>query len=297
MSWSKGSWRSKTALQMPTYPDLDSLSQVEQRLSTFPPLVFAGEARSLKSHLSRVCMGEAFLLQGGDCAESFSEHSADNIRDFFRLFLQMSVVLTYGASKPVVKVGRIAGQFAKPRSSDTETQDDIELPSYRGDIINDIEFTESSRIPDPERQIMAYRQSAATLNLLRAFAQGGFANLDRVQEWMLDFVSASPQSTRYQQLADRLGETLSFMKAIGLDADRYARLRETEFYTSHEALLLGYEQSLTREDSTTDEHYATSGHFLWIGDRTRNPDHAHIEYCRGIKNPLGHEMRTIDRSR
>lgn len=287
MDWSKDSWRSKTALQMPTYPDSDLLSAVESRLSSFPPLVFAGEARALKSRLSGVCSGDAFLLQGGDCAESFAEHHGDTIRDFFRVFLQMSVILTFGASKPVVKVGRIAGQFAKPRSSDTETQDGIELPSYRGDIINDIEFSSDARIPDPERQIMAYRQSAATLNLLRAFAQGGFANLDRVHEWTLDFVSNSPQSTRYQALADRLGEALSFMKAIGLDADRYARLRETEFYTSHEALLLGYEQSLTRDDSTTHEPYATSGHFLWIGDRTRHPDHAHVEYCRGIKNPLG----------
>ncbi len=286
-NWSKSSWREKPGLQMPNYPDAAALQATEERLATFPPLVFAGEARALKDSLARVCAGDAFLLQGGDCAESFAEHGADNIRDFFRAFLQMAVVLTFGASKPVVKVGRIAGQFAKPRSSDTEKQGDEELPSYRGDVVNGIEFTAEARIPDPERQIMAYRQSAATLNLLRAFAQGGYANLNHVHEWMLGFVKNSPQADRYQELADRITETLGFMAAIGMDAENNPKLRETEFYTSHEALLLGYEEALCREDSITGEPYATSGHMVWIGDRTRQPDHAHVEFCRGIQNPLG----------
>ena len=285
--WTPNSWRSKPIVQVPSYPDQSALEHVERRLASYPPLVFAGEARDLKNHLAEVAEGKAFLLQGGDCAESFAEHGADNIRDFFRVFLQMSVVLTYAAAKPVVKVGRIAGQFAKPRSSDTETKDDITLPSYRGDIINGIEFDEESRVPDPERQIMAYRQSAATLNLLRAFAQGGYANLEHVHEWTLGFVKDNPASERYQQLADRLGETLRFMKAIGFSAENYHRLRETEFYTSHEALLLGYEEAMTRTDSTSGDWYTTSGHMVWIGDRTRQPDHAHVEFFRGIKNPLG----------
>ncbi len=285
--WSPDSWRSKPYVQIPDFPDKEALKVVEQRLASFPPLVFAGEARALKRALAKVASGEAFLLQGGDCAESFAEHGADNIRDFFRVFLQMSVVLTFAAAKPVVKVGRIAGQFAKPRSSDLEKQGDISLPSYRGDIINSTEFDEKSRIPDPERQIMAYRQSAATLNLLRAFAQGGYANLEHVHEWMLGFVEKSPQSERYQQIADRLTETLRFMKAIGFSADDHPRLRETDFYTSHEALLLGYEEAMTRVDSTSGDYYATSGHMLWIGDRTRQPDHAHVEFCRGVKNPVG----------
>ena len=285
--WTPNSWRSEPIIQVPDYPDQEALKVVEERLASYPPLVFAGEARDLKKHLADVAEGKAFLLQGGDCAESFAEHGADNIRDFFRVFLQMSVVLTYAAAKPVVKVGRIAGQFAKPRSSDTETKDDVTLPSYRGDIINDIEFSEDSRIPNPERQIMAYRQSAATLNLIRAFAQGGYANLEHVHEWTLGFVKDNPASERYQKLADRIGETLRFMKAIGFSAEQYPRLRETDFYTSHEALLLGYEEALTRIDSTTGDHYSTSGHMLWIGDRTRQPDHAHVEYFRGIKNPIG----------
>ncbi|KFB10101.1 Phospho-2-dehydro-3-deoxyheptonate aldolase [Nitratireductor basaltis] len=256
-------------------------------MATYPPLVFAGEARKLKRQLAAVANGEGFLLQGGDCAESFAEHGADNIRDFFRVFLQMAVVLTFAGSQPVVKVGRIAGQFAKPRSSDIEKKGDIELPSYRGDIINGIEFDEASRLPDPARQEMAYRQSAATLNLLRAFAQGGFANLENVHKWMLGFVSDSPQGERYQALADRISETIDFMRAVGINAEAHPSLRETDFYTSHEALLLGYEEALTRVDSTSGDWYATSGHMLWIGDRTRQPDHAHIEYCRGVKNPLG----------
>ncbi len=286
-NWSPESWRTKPYVQIPDYPDKEALAVAESRLASFPPLVFAGEARALKQSLATVSTGEAFLLQGGDCAESFAEHGADNIRDFFRLFLQMSVILTFAAAKPVVKVGRIAGQFAKPRSSDFEKKGDVSLPSYRGDIVNATEFDEASRVPDPERQIMAYRQSAATLNLLRAFAQGGYANLEHVHEWMLDFVENSPQSERYNQIADRLTETLRFMKAIGFSADEYPRLRETDFYTSHEALLLGYEQAMTRIDSTTGDYYDTSGHMLWIGDRTRQPDHAHVEFCRGIKNPIG----------
>lgn len=285
--WTPDTWRSKAIVQVPDYPDQGALADVERRLSSFPPLVFAGEARKLKSQLADVAAGKGFLLQGGDCAESFAEHHADHIRDFFRVFLQMAVVLTYAAAQPVVKVGRIAGQFAKPRSSPMEKKGDIELPSYRGDIINDIEFTPESRIPDPQRQVMAYRQSAATLNLLRAFAQGGFANLDHVHRWMLGFVKDSPQSHRYQVLADRISETLAFMRACGIDPDTAPQLRSTDFFTSHEALLLGYEQAMTRVDSTSGDWYATSGHMLWIGDRTRQPDHAHVEYFRGIKNPIG----------
>lgn len=285
--WNPASWRNKPILQVPEYPDQAKLADTEARLSKFPPLVFAGEARALKNNLAKVANGEAFLLQGGDCAEAFAEHEGDNIRDFFRAFLQMSVVLTYGAQSPVVKVGRIAGQFAKPRSSNTETKDGVELPSYRGDIINGIEFNEEARIPDPERQVMAYRQSAATLNLLRAFAQGGYANLVNVHNWMLGFAKGSPQSERYLKLANRISESLAFMKAIGITPDSHPSMKETEFFTSHEALLLGYEQALTRVDSTSGENYATSGHMIWIGDRTRQPDHAHVEFCRGIKNPLG----------
>jgi 3-deoxy-7-phosphoheptulonate synthase len=285
--WTPDSWRSKPVLQMPQYPNAGALAEVEAQLATFPPLVFAGEARSLKKALARVAKGEAFLLQGGDCAESFAEHGANNIRDFFRVFLQMAVVLTYAGAVPVVKVGRIAGQFAKPRSSPTEKVDGVELPSYRGDIINDIAFTEAARTPDPQRQLMAYRQSAATLNLLRAFATGGYANLASVHQWMLGFLKDSPQSRRYRELADRISEALNFMRACGLDLEAHPELRATDFYTSHEALLLGYEQALTRVDSTTGDWYATSGHMIWIGDRTRQLDHAHIEYFRGIKNPIG----------
>ncbi len=273
--------------QVPAYPDGEALVETEARLASFPPLVFAGEARKLKKQLATVAAGDAFLLQGGDCAESFAEHGADNIRDFFRVFLQMSVVLTFAGAQPVVKVGRVAGQFAKPRSSDTETVDGVSLPSYRGDIINGTAFDAKSRIPDPARQEMAYRQSAATLNLLRAFAQGGYANLENVHRWMLGFVEDSPQGDRYEALANRITETLGFMKAIGITSESTFALRETDFYTSHEALLLGYEQALTRVDSTTGDWYATSGHMIWIGDRTRQVDHAHVEYCRGIKNPLG----------
>jgi len=286
-SWTPQSWRAKPIRQVPAYPDAGAVADVESRLGKYPPLVFAGEARALKQELAQVAEGQAFLLQGGDCAESFVEHEADNIRDFFRVFLQMAAALTFGASQPVVKVGRIAGQFAKPRSSDMEEKDGVNLPSYRGDIINGIAFDEKSRIPDPARMAMVYRQSAATLNLLRAFAQGGYANLENVHKWMLGFVDNSPQSARYKELAGRISETIDFMRAIGINPQNNSTLRETAFYTSHEALLLGYEEALTRIDSTTGDWYATSGHMLWIGDRTRQPDHAHVEYCRGIKNPIG----------
>jgi 3-deoxy-7-phosphoheptulonate synthase len=285
--WSPSSWRTKPISQVPVFPDQEALAETEKQLSTYPPLVFAGEARKLKKQLAAVAEGQAFLLQGGDCAESFAEHGADNIRDFFRVFLQMAVVLTFAGSQPVVKVGRIAGQFAKPRSSDIESKDGVSLPSYRGDIVNGIEFSEKARTPDPARQRMAYRQSAATLNLLRAFAQGGYASLENVHQWMLGFVSDSPQAERYQALANRISETVGFMSAVGITSESHAALRETDFYTSHEALLLGYEEALTRVDSTSGDWYATSGHMIWIGDRTRQSDQAHVEYCRGIKNPLG----------
>jgi 3-deoxy-7-phosphoheptulonate synthase len=274
-------------VQVPDYADAGKLAVVEKRLAGFPPLVFAGEARKLKRKLARVAEGRAFLLQGGDCAESFAEHSADNIRDFFRVFLQMSVVMTFAGGQPVVKVGRIAGQFAKPRSSPTEVIDGVEYPIYRGDIINDPEVTVDGRKPDPERQIMAYRQSAATLNLLRAFAQGGYANLEHVHKWTLGTLKDSPAFERYQELADRITEALGFMRACGINADTAPQLRQTDFFTSHESLLLGFEQAMTRVDSTSGDWYATSGHMLWIGDRTRQPDHAHVEFCRGIKNPIG----------
>ena len=286
-NWSKDSWRSKPILQVPEYDDLDQLKKVESRLTSYPPLVFAGEARRLKENLAKVSRGEAFLLQGGDCAESFAEHNPDNIRDTFRVILQMAIVLTFGAGCPVIKVGRIAGQFAKPRSAPLEKQGEIELPSYRGDIINNIKFVEDLRIPDPERQIMAYRQSASTLNLLRAFAQGGYANLDHVHKWNMGFVKESKQGEQYEQVANRISETLGFMDAVGINSDTTPELRSVDFYTSHESLLLGYEECLTRVDSTSGDWYDTSAHMLWIGDRTRQPDGAHIEFVRGIKNPIG----------
>ncbi len=285
--WAPDTWRNFPVMQMPDYTDAEKLRVVEGRLAGFPPLVFAGEARKLKKKLAKVAEGRGFLLQGGDCAESFAEHSADNIRDFFRVFLQMSVVLTFGAGMPIVKVGRIAGQFAKPRSAPTETIDGIEYPIYRGDIVNDAEATVAGRVPDPERQIMAYRQSAATLNLLRAFAQGGYANLEHVHKWTLGSLKDSPASEQYQELANRISESLSFMRACGITAETAPQLRSTDFFTSHEALLLGFEQALTRVDSTSGDWYATSGHMLWIGDRTRQLDHAHVEFARGIKNPIG----------
>lgn len=286
-AWSPDSWSALPIMQVPDYPDPQALKDVEAKLATFPPLLFAGEARELKRRLAEVAEGRRFLLQGGDCAESFAEHGPDHIRDFLRVFLQMAVVLTYAGGSPVVKVGRLAGQFAKPRSKPNEKIGDVELPSYRGDIINGMEFTEEARVPDPRRMLQAYRQSAATANLVRAFAQGGYADLERVHQWNMSFVSGSPQGHRYEELANRITESLSFMRAIGITADNTPQLRQTNFFTSHEALLLGFEQALTRLDSTTGEWYATSGHMVWVGDRTRQPDHAHIEYVRGIRNPIG----------
>jgi 3-deoxy-7-phosphoheptulonate synthase len=286
-TWSPDSWRKKAISQMPEYPDSGRLEAVETTLRSYPPLVFAGEARRLTDALGRVADGKAFLLQGGDCAESFAEFHANNIRDTFRVLLQMAIVLTFGAALPVVKVGRMAGQFAKPRSAATEKQGDVELPSYRGDIVNAIGFDAASRRPDPERLLRAYNQAAATLNLLRAFAQGGFADLHKVHRWTLDFVADSPQGHRYAELADRLSETLNFMAACGLTAETAPQIRETDFFTSHEALLLWYEQALTRVDSLTGRWYDCSAHMLWIGDRTRNHDGAHIEFLRGVDNPIG----------
>ena len=285
-NWTPASWRDKNARQMPTYPDPQALASVEAELRGYPPLVFAGEARELKAKLAEVAAGEAFLLQGGDCAESFAEFHPDNIRDTFRVLLQMAVVLTFAAKRPVVKVGRMAGQFAKPRSADTETKDGVELPSYRGDIVNDIHFDPAARVPNPERMLRAYMQAAATLNLLRAFAQGGYANLHRVHGWTLDFLSNSSAGARYREMADRISEALAFMEACGVSPDNVAALQGTDFYTSHEALLLGYEQALTRQDSLTGDWYDTSAHLLWVGDRTRTPDSAHIEFLRGIANPI-----------
>ncbi len=284
--WTPDSWRSKPIEQVPDYPDQKALTEVERQLSTFPPLVFAGEARALKRALARVGKGEAFLLQGGDCAESFAEHSANNIRDFFRVFLQMAVVMTFAGAVPVVKLGRVAGQFAKPRSSPTEKRNGVELPAYRGDIVNDTAFTKEARTPDPHRQLDAYRQSAATLNLLRAFSTGGYANLSNAHQWMLGFVKDSPQSHRYEELSARITEALDFMRACGIDPETHPEMRTTDFYTSHEALLLGYEQAMTRVDSTSGDWYDTSGHLVWVGDRTRQPGHAHVEFARGIKNPI-----------
>ena len=286
-TWTPNSWRDCPIRQVPTYPDLVKLDEMERRLGKYPPLVFAGEARRLKQQLAKVADGKAFVLQGGDCAESFSDFTANVIRDTFRVLLQMAVVLTFGASVPVVKMGRMAGQFAKPRSSDTEKQGGIELPSYRGDIVNGPDFTEKSRVPDPARMEFAYFQSASTLNLLRAFASGGYADLHEVHRWNLDFVEASPLAGKYRDLAHRIDETLAFMTACGMTSDTTRDLRETDFYISHEALLLPYEQALTRIDSTTDEWYGCSAHFLWIGDRTRQAEGAHIEFLRGVRNPLG----------
>lgn len=285
--WTPDSWRNKPVRQIPVYPDQREAQRVEARLAESPPLVFAGEARQLKSHLALAAQRKAFLLQGGDCAESFAEFSADNIRDFVRVLLQMAAVLTFGASVPVVKVGRVAGQFAKPRSADTEKQGDLELPSYRGDIVNGIDFSAEARAPDPSRQLDAYGQAASTLNLIRAFAQGGYADIHNVHRWLLSFVENSPAADRYQAMADRISEALDFMAACGLTPENSPQLRETQIFTSHEALLLGYEQSLTRVDSTTGEWYATSAHMLWVGDRTRQVDGAHVEYLSGIRNPIG----------
>lgn len=285
--WTLNSWRDFPVKQVPHYEDAAALQSVEERLAGYPPLVFAGEARNLKAQLAEVCEGRAFLLQGGDCAESFVEHHADNIRDTFRVLLQMAVVLTYGAKLPVIKVGRMAGQFAKPRSADTETIDGVELPSYRGDIINGIEFDAAARVPNPERQISAYRQAASTLNLLRAFAKGGYADLTEVHRWNQGFIADSPQGARYEAMANQISEAMDFMAACGITSLTAPQMGMVDFYTSHEALLLGYEQALTRLDSTSGEYYDTSAHMLWIGDRTRQPDGAHVEFLSGVKNPLG----------
>lgn len=286
-AWSPSSWRDKPIRQVPKYPDQEALKAAEETLRNYPPLVFAGEARRLKEGLGQVVDGKAFLLQGGDCAESFAEFHPNNIRDTFKVLLQMAVVLTFGASCPVIKVGRMAGQFAKPRSADTETQDGVELPSYRGDIINGIDFTEAARYPDPQRMLQAYNQAAATLNLLRAFAQGGFADLYKVHQWNLRFVEDSAQGQRYEELSSRIDEALAFMEACGVTPQTVQQLRETDFYTSHEALLLPYEEPLARTDSLTGDWYACSAHMLWIGDRTRNIDEAHVEFLSGVKNPIG----------
>ena len=289
MTWKPNSWRNYPVVQMPTYPDESKVNSVEARLSFKPPLVFAGEVQALKKSLALAEKGNAFILQGGDCAESFSQFSANGIRDTFKVLLQMAVILTYGSSIPIIKIGRIAGQFAKPRSSDVEIIDGIELPSYRGDMINDMEFNKTARQPDPQRLIDGYEQSAATLNLIRAFAQGGMANLEKVHEWTLGFLNNTPETDKYREIANRISESLNFMKACGLTSSSVPQLRETDFFTSHEALLLNYEEALTREDTITAEKgwYATSAHLLWVGDRTRQFDHGHIEYLSGIQNPVG----------
>ncbi len=285
--WTPDSWRQRPIRQVPEYPDTAQLLATEATLKTMPPLVFAGEARSLKKSLAEVAEGRAFLLQGGDCAESFADFRADNIRDTFRVLLQMAVVLTFGAGCPIVKVGRMAGQFAKPRSSGTEIIDGVELPAYRGDMVNGPDFTVESRTPDPQRMIRCYNQSASTLNLLRAFAEGGYADLHKVHQWTLGFVGGSPQGERFEEMSNRIQEALAFMEACGLTSETVPQLRKTAFYTSHEALLLPYEQALTRVDSTTGGWYDCSAHMLWIGERTRDPNEAHIEFLRGVGNPIG----------
>jgi 3-deoxy-7-phosphoheptulonate synthase len=286
-SWSPESWRARPVQQMPQYDDADALARVEAQLQRYPPLVFAGEARRLEERLAEVAAGRAFLLQGGDCAESFAEFHPDNIRDTLRVLLQMAVVLTYGAAMPVVKVGRMAGQFAKPRSAPTEAVGGLELPSYRGDIVNALEFEAAARVPDPARQIQAYAQAAATLNLLRAFTDGGYAALTRVHAGMLGFSKRSPKGKRYQDMANRISEALAFMTACGVTDANTPEIKRTALYTSHEALLLGFEQAMTRIDSTSGQWYDTSAHMVWIGERTRDPEGAHVEFCRGIANPLG----------
>ena len=287
MKWSKNSWKSYEAKQLPTYSDENKLNSVPDSLSSMPPLIFAGETRSLKSQIYQVQKGEAFYLQGGDCAESFSELNPNTIRDTFKLILQMAVVLTYATNTPVVKLGRIGGQFAKPRSSDFEEKDGLKLPSYRGDIINSHEFTKESREPDPQRMMQAYNHSAATLNLLRAFAQGGFASLTQLNKWNLDFANNFESTQKYKSISQKIEESIKFMNACGINEKNTRELRETDFYTSHEALLLPYEEAFTRIDSTTGDWYNVNSHFLWVGDRTRDPDGAHIHYLSGIKNPLG----------
>ncbi|MFS4438472.1 class II 3-deoxy-7-phosphoheptulonate synthase [Paracoccaceae bacterium GXU_MW_L88] len=285
--WTKSDWRKKDRIQMPDYPDQGALGEVETLLASYPPLVFAGETARLKQELAEVAEGRAFLLQGGDCAESFAEFRADNIRDTFKVMLQMAVVLTWGAKMPVVKIGRMAGQFAKPRSAPTETVGGEELPSYRGDIINDIAFTPDARIPDPARMLRAYTQAAASLNLLRAFSQGGYADIHRVHSWNSDFAAGGEGYAQYQHLADRISDSLDFMEAAGITGESVDALAKVDFYTSHEALLLEYEEALCRTDSISGKPVAGSGHMIWIGDRTRQPDGAHVEFCRGVQNPIG----------
>ncbi len=285
--WAPDSWKEKPAKHLPVYKDTKKLEETLNNIEKFPPLVFAGESRKLERSLSEVSKGKAFLLQGGDCAESFSDFNPNHIRDSFKVLLQMSIVLTFGASCPVVKVGRMAGQFAKPRSQEYEKKDEKTLQSYKGDIINDIQFDEQSREPNPDRLIQAYNQSAAKLNLLRAFAQGGFANLKRIHQWNLSFIGDSPASKKFKEIADRINECLDFMDACGINEKSVRQFKETSFYTSHEALLLPYEQSLTRIDSTTGKWYDVSAHMLWIGERTRQPDGAHVEFMKGISNPIG----------
>ncbi len=284
--WQKTNWRNKPRVQMPDYTDAAALAKVEAQLSQYPPLVFAGEARRLKQHLGAAGRGEAFLLQGGDCAESFEQFSADAIRDTFKVMLQMAMVLTYGAKVPVVKVGRMAGQFAKPRSAPTEVVDGVELPSYRGDIINELAFTPEARIPNPDKMLQAYTQAAATLNLLRAFSTGGFADMSHVHSWTLGFADGQDVQ-KYSEIADRIQDSIDFMGAAGITADTTHEFSSVEFYTSHESLLLEYEEALTRLDSTSGNWLAGSGHMIWIGDRTRQPDGAHVEFCRGVLNPIG----------
>ncbi|MBX9665509.1 class II 3-deoxy-7-phosphoheptulonate synthase [Novosphingobium sp.] len=286
-NWNASSWRAAEAKHLPTYPDAAKLAAVEETLTRFPPLVFAGEARALKADLAEVAAGKGFLLQGGDCAESFAEFHPNNIRDTFRVLLQMAVVLTFAGKQPVVKVGRMAGQFAKPRSSPVEKIGDVELPSYLGDNINGIEFTSESRVPDPERMLRAYSQAAATLNLLRAFSTGGYANLRQVHQWTLDHIGKSPWAAKFSETADKIGEALDFMEACGVNPSTVPQLQGTTFYTSHEALLLQYEQAMTRQDSLTGQWYDTSAHMLWIGDRTRFEGSAHVEFLRGVGNPIG----------
>ena len=287
MDWDKKGWRGKPRVQMPTYGNLDELASVESSLEALPPLVFAGEVRNLREQLAKVGTGEAFLLQGGDCAESFSEFSANLIRDTFKVMLQMAVVLTFGSKKPVVKIGRMAGQFAKPRSADYETVNDQKLPSYRGDIINDIAPDLKSREPDPKRMLQAYTQSAASVNLLRAFSQGGFADIRQVHSWTLENTRTGSSYTQFSELAERISEALDFMEAAGISPNNTQTLRKVDFYTSHEALLLEYEEALCRIDSLTGNPIAGSGHMLWIGDRTRDPDGAHVDFCSGVENPIG----------
>ncbi|WP_418594052.1 class II 3-deoxy-7-phosphoheptulonate synthase [Ponticoccus sp. (in: a-proteobacteria)] len=284
--WQKSTWRNKPRVQMPEYTDAAALNAVEAQLAKYPPLVFAGEARRLKQHLAAAGRGEAFLLQGGDCAESFEQFSANAIRDTFKVMLQMAMVLTYGAKVPVVKVGRMAGQFAKPRSAPTEVVDGVELPSYRGDIINDLPFTAEARIPNPSKMLQAYTQAAATLNLLRAFSTGGYADVHQVHQWTLGFTEAD-EAGKYRDMANRISDTLDFIKAAGVTGDQAHTLHTVEFYTSHESLLLEYEEALCRLDSTSGKWLAGSGHMIWIGDRTRQPDGAHVEFASGVQNPIG----------